>query len=188
MPYCKLTRHDVKPQFDDVNLQYRNVSSHTNPQKILFDVKPSFVIIRIVCSEHVSFKGERKMKIAYLSMVLITLLLSGCNNVNQVEQVQKSNLTTGMVKKTIIEGVTTQNEILEVFGAPNIITKNKSGNEVWTYDTISVQKSAEEGYWNVIVGGVSGGRSSTSTRTFTLMIEFDGNEVVKECSYRASAF
>jgi len=128
------------------------------------------------------------MKIKYLSMVLIALLLSGCNNGNQVEPVQKSNLTTGMVKKTIIEGVTTQNEILKVFGAPNIITKNKSGNEVWTYDTISVEKSAEEGYWNVIVGGARGGRSSASTRTFTLMIEFDGNEVVKECSYRSSAF
>ncbi len=93
-----------------------------------------------------------------------------------------------MVKKTIIKDVTTQNEILKVFGAPNIITKNKSGNEVWTYDTVSVVKSGEEGYWNVIVGGVSGGKSSASTRTFTLMIEFDSNEVVKECSYRASAF
>lgn len=129
-----------------------------------------------------------KIAYAYSSIVLIALLLSGCNNVNQVEPVQKSNLTTGMVKKTIIEGVTTQTEILKVFGAPNIITKNKSGNEVWTYDTISVEKSAEEGYWNVIVGGVRGGKSSASTRTFTLMIEFDSNEVVKECSYRASAF
>ena len=129
-----------------------------------------------------------KIAYAYSSIILIALLLSGCNNVNQVEPVQKSNLTTGMVKKTIIEGVTTQNEILKVFGAPNIITKNKSGNEVWTYDTISVEKSAEEGYWNVIVGGTSGGKSSASTRTFTLMIEFDSNEVVKECSYRASAF
>ena len=93
-----------------------------------------------------------------------------------------------MVKKTIIEGVTTQNEILKVFGAPNIMTKNKSGNEVWTYDTISVQKLAKEGYWNVVVGGVSGGRSSASTRTFTLMIEFDDNGIVKDNSYRVSQF
>ena len=100
------------------------------------------------------------MKIAYSNILLIVLLLSGCNNVNQVEPAQKSNLTTGMVKKKIIKGITTQNEILKVFGAPNIITKNKSGNEVWTYDTISVEKSTEEGYWNVIVWGASGGKSS----------------------------
>lgn len=117
---------------------------------------------------------------------VLVLLLLGCATSEQ--PAQKSSLTAGMVKKQIVEGVTTQNDILQVFGAPNIITRNKSGKEVWTYDTISVEKSAEEGYWSVIVAGAAGGRSSASTRTFTLMIEFDDNEVVKECSYRASAF
>ncbi len=127
------------------------------------------------------------MKKALIVLFSVFLLFTGCAE-NKIEQTEKSNLTAGMVKKTIIKGVTTQNEILKVFGAPNIITKNKSGNEVWTYDTISVEKSGEEGYWSVVVAGVSGGRSSASTRTFTLMIEFDSNEVVKECSYRSSAF
>ena len=127
------------------------------------------------------------MRKALISLFLAYLLLPSCTP-NETGQIEKSNLTAGMVKKTIIKGITTQNEILKVFGGPNIITKNKSGNEVWTYDTISVVKSGEEGYWNVVVGGVSGGKSSASTRTFTLMIEFDSNEVVKECSYRTSAF
>jgi len=127
------------------------------------------------------------MKKGLIVLFAAFLFLSGCAQ-NETEKIEKSNLTAGMVKKTIIEGVTTQNEILEVFGAPNIITKNKSGNEVWTYDSISVVKSGEEGYWNVIVGGVSGGKSSASTKTFTLMIEFDDNDVVKGCSYRASMF
>jgi outer membrane protein assembly factor BamE (lipoprotein component of BamABCDE complex) len=116
------------------------------------------------------------------------LLLAGCSDVNSVQPVQKSNLTPGMVKKQIIKGVTTQNEILQVFGAPNIVTKNKTGNEVWTYDTISVEKSAEAGYWTVVVAGASGGKHSSSVRTFTLMIEFDSNDVVKDCSYRVSSF
>ena len=127
------------------------------------------------------------MKKALIALLLVFLILSSCRP-NESEKIERSNLTAGMVKKTIIEGVTTQNEILTVFGAPNILTKNKSGNEVWTYDTISVVKSGEEGYWKVIVGGVSGGKSSASTRTFTLMIEFDNNNVVKECSYRSSMF
>ncbi len=127
------------------------------------------------------------MRKALIVLFAAFLFLPSCTQ-NEIEQIDRSNLTAGMVKKTIIEGVTTQNEILKIFGAPNIITKNKSGNEIWTYDTISAEKSAEEGYWNVIVGGVSGGKSSASTRTFTLMIEFDSNEVVKECSYRSSAF
>ena len=127
------------------------------------------------------------MKKVLITLFLAYLFLPSCTP-NKTEQIEGSNLTAGMVKKTIIEGATTQNEILKVFGAPNIITKNKSGNEVWTYDTISVVKSGEEGYWNVVVGGVSGGKSSASTITFTLMIEFNNDDVVKECSYRASAF
>jgi len=127
------------------------------------------------------------MKKALITLCAVFLFLPSCAQ-NESEQTERSNLTAGMVKKEIIKGVTTQNEILKVFGAPNIVTKNKSGNEVWTYDTVSVVKSGEEGYWNVVVGGVSGGKSSASTRTFMLMIEFDSNEVVKDCSYRGSAF
>jgi len=124
------------------------------------------------------------MKIVSL-LILICVFICGCK---PAEPVEPSNLTAGMVKKEIVEGVTTQQEILSVFGPPNIITKSKSGNEVWTYDTISVKQSAKDGYWNVIVAGGSSTKGSSSTRTFTLMIEFDSNEVVKTCSYRSSAF
>ncbi len=120
-----------------------------------------------------------------LPLILICVFICGCK---PAEPVEPSNLTAGMVKKEIVEGVTTQQEILEVFGPPNIITKSKSGNEVWTYDTISVRQTSKDGYWNVIVAGGGSDKSSTSTKTFTLMIEFDSKEVVKSCSYRSSAF
>ena len=125
------------------------------------------------------------MKAKIFILVLFLIFASGCAT---VEPPQKSNLTPGMVKSKIIKGQTTQNEILEVFGAPNIITKNKSGNEVWTYDKVSIETSSSEGFGTIIIAGVGGGRSSASTRTFTLMIEFDDNEVVRNYSYRSSAF
>jgi len=93
-----------------------------------------------------------------------------------------------MAKTKIINGVTTQSEILAVFGSPNIITKNKSGNEVWTYDKVAMEKSNEDGYWNILVAGKGGGKQTTSTKTFTLMIEFDDKDIVKDNSYRASQF
>ena len=99
-------------------------------------------------------KNVSKASLVSLSFLLSLVLVigSGCNT-NTVEPVQKSNLTAGMAKREIIEGVTTQNEILELFGAPNIITHNKTGNEVWTYDKVSVEKSATTGG----VGGFGGG-------------------------------
>jgi hypothetical protein len=93
-----------------------------------------------------------------------------------------------MAKTKIIKGATTQNEILTVFGAPNIVTKNKSGNEVWTYDRMSVESGSSDVYGTAILVGGVGNRTSTSTRSFTLMIEFDENNVVKDFSYRSSTF
>jgi len=69
---------------------------------------------------------------------LLSFFIMGCAS---VQPAQKSNLTVGMVNKTIVKGQTTQNDILQTFGAPNIITKNKSGKEVWTYDKVSAASS-----------------------------------------------
>jgi UDP-galactopyranose mutase len=49
------------------------------------------------------------------------------------ESTQKSNLTFGVVKSKIIKGTTSQAEILQIFGSPNLTTKNKSNND---YDII----------------------------------------------------
>jgi len=116
----------------------------------------------------------------------IFFLLSGC--ASTTEPVQKSNLTPGMAKTKIIKGQTIQKEILEVFGPPNIVTKNKSGNEVWTYDRVSVETGSSDSYGTIIIAGIAGSKTSTSTRTFTLMIEFDEKDIVKDYSYRSSAF
>jgi len=117
--------------------------------------------------------------------LFILLILCGCAT---VQPYQKSNLTPGMAKAKIIKNQTSQTEILDIFGAPNIITKNKSGNEVWTYDKVSLDSSASSGYGTLIILGVAGGKSSSSTRTFILMIEFTKNNIVNNFSYRSSAF
>lgn len=120
-----------------------------------------------------------------VSLFLLAILIGGCAS---VQPIQKGNLTPGMAKTKIIKGQTTQNEILEVFGAPNIVTKNKSGNEVWTYDKASVETGTSDVYGTIIIAGGVGSRTSTSARTFTLMIEFDDKGIVKDYSYRSSAF
>jgi hypothetical protein len=120
-----------------------------------------------------------------VSLLLLVVLIGGCASVQPAE---KGNLTPGMAKTKIIKGQTTQNEILEVFGAPNIVTKNKSGNEVWTYDKASIETGTSDVYGTIIIAGGVGSRTSTSARTFTLMIEFDDKGIVKDYSYRSSAF
>ena len=43
-----------------------------------------------------------------------------------------SPFTHGNVQLTLKNGVTTQTEVLETFGAPNVATVDSDGNEVWT--------------------------------------------------------
>lgn len=51
-------------------------------------------------------------------------------------QPKASALTPGMVVKHIQKGKTTQAEIMEVFGPPDMVTKSGSG-EMWGYDKVS---------------------------------------------------
>lgn len=75
------------------------------------------------------------MRKLYVILLFFSLLFSiSCNSYKygaNAEPTQKSNLTFGVVKSKIIKGNTTQSEILEIFGAPNLVSKNKSNNEVW---------------------------------------------------------
>ncbi len=119
---------------------------------------------------------------------VIALLCLACSGCATVQAPQKSNLTPGMAKTRIVKGETSQNDILEVFGPPNIITRNKSGNEVWTYDKVSIDTSSSGAYGTLVVIGAGSESGSVSTRTFILMIEFDKNGIVDDYSYRSSAF
>ena len=49
---------------------------------------------------------------------------------------KEDKLTLGTVQSKIKKGMN-QTEVLEVLGSPNIVTKNKSGNEVWTYEKLA---------------------------------------------------
>ncbi|MEP7006628.1 MAG: hypothetical protein ABI810_11645 [Sphingomonas bacterium] len=120
------------------------------------------------------------------------------------ERSDPNTLTHGMVQMSLKVGVTTQNDIIEKFGAPNITTIDGSGQEMWVYDrhaTVSYDKSSGFSIGMLIGGGggdVGGGgglgfgsrksESSQSSRTMTLIIKFDSNHVVSDFKSRSSSF
>jgi len=82
---------------------------------------------------------------------------------------QNSNLTVGMVKTKIIKGETTQAEILQVFGAPNIITKNRNNNEVWNYNRMSFTSVTGTDSAMIIFWGGSRAMTAATTKSFDLI-------------------
>ena len=86
----------------------------------------------------------KSAKIACL-FLLLSFLFSGCAAPANVQPVttETNELTHGNVKLKLEVGVTTQAEVLEGFGAPNITTIDSQGREVWSYQrAASVQQSS----------------------------------------------
>ncbi|WP_337186604.1 hypothetical protein [Phenylobacterium sp.] len=93
----------------------------------------------------------------------------------------------------VTPGTTTQAQILETFGAPNIVTLDGQRNEVWSYQrhaTVS-QASGGSSYFTVVLFG-SGQYAEgfqQSQRTITLIIKFDPKtKVVSDFHSRTSDF
>ena len=132
-----------------------------------------------------SLSGKLILAMAVISAVA----LGGCAaTVRESQTTEKSNLTVGVVKSEIIKGETTQAEILELFGSPNIVTKNRSDDEVWNYNRMSFENvSGSDGGFIILWSG-SRAISSSTTKSFDLIITFDENDVVKDYSVIAASF
>ena len=127
------------------------------------------------------------------SLACVCALLAACAQpAPQPVTARNSPLTHGNVQMSLKVGATTQTEVLETFGAPNITSIDGSGQEVWTYQrhaTVS-QSSSGENYWTIILAGGSQEASGfeQSQRTQTLIIKFDANKVVSDFRSRSSEF
>lgn len=123
--------------------------------------------------------------------MLFCASLAGCAVQPETKSVP-SPLTHGNVQMTLKNGITTQNEVLEAFGPPNIMTLDGSGNEVWTYHKQATVTKAESAntYGTIILFGGSGGTSGfeQSSRTMTLIIKFDKDKKVMDFKSMATNF
>ena len=115
-----------------------------------------------------------------------------------------NTLTHGMVQLAMHVGKTSQLEVLDAFGAPNITTLDAQGQEVWVYDRqATVSTSGSSGFSiGMLLGaagdGVAGGgglgfgsaksKSTQTQRTMTLVIKFGPDKIVSDFKSRSSSF
>ena len=123
-----------------------------------------------------------------------------------------SNLSYGTVTATVKKNVTTQAELIDLVGGPNISTTDKDGAETWVYErTASMSDTAGTAdqknvaaffgaggtIGNAAIGGGASGsaarqnnqqRNVTSVRTLTVVVKFNPDKTVKDYSARASYF
>ena len=131
-----------------------------------------------------------------LVLTCMVVMFGGCAMPPPADNAEsKNSLTTGQVQLTLQKDITTQEQVLVAFGAPNLVTLNSEGEEIWTYQrnaTVSNANSSSA-YGTVILFGGSTRSSGLeqSSRTMTLIIKFkliNGLKRVSGFSSRSSSF
>lgn len=123
-------------------------------------------------------------KIIFLFLILFTTF--ACTNTVIINQ--RSNLTVGFIKKNVIEGETNQSDILTFFGAPNIITTNSKGNEVWNYAQSSYQNNSINKTSGTFGTSNSSVLSNSSTASFNFIIVFNSKGIVESYKVVSASF
>ncbi len=152
-----------------------------------------------------------------LTVAGVTAIAAGCNTTLKPEPFDANHrLTAGQVKMTVQVGKTTQNDIFQSLGAPNVIALENGKGEIWTYDQIRVRKSAQGygagAFFGTLFGlgdsvhmhstrdyghgaGAAGIQASgnaanatTSVLTATLIVRFDTNEKVASYKMLVTSF
>lgn len=130
-------------------------------------------------------------------LLLLPLVAFGCQtqtaseHAADVADAEARELTAGVVQREIRVGMSGA-EVAEVLGSPNIVTTDEERREVWVYDRISTsQVYSESGSYGtlVIVGASSStGARSTTQKSFTVIIKFDKEGLVRDFAYHTSKF
>jgi len=129
--------------------------------------------------------------------------MSGAQHRAEVQDDSTPRLTVGTVQREIRVGLTGA-EVVDVLGAPNVVTTDAERNETWVYEKVaseSVHSTSSAGVAALILGGGgdtagagvgtlgrSAGATSRTQRTLTIVIRFGADARVREFSYRASQF
>jgi outer membrane protein assembly factor BamE (lipoprotein component of BamABCDE complex) len=134
---------------------------------------------------------------------MAVLLTAGCSATHHVADVRAADdidrVTVGTVQKEIVIGMSAA-DVAAVLGSPNIVTTEEERQETWIYDKISTDVTYSRSSGSIVglifgssgggagVGKTSAGSSSSSQRTLTVIIKFDGNSRVRDFSYHTSRF
>ena len=142
----------------------------------------------------------------------ICLMLGGCFGGGESERYHNSELTHANMKWHLEKNRTTQGEVMEAFGPPNVTSVDSEGLEMWVYQKMSTSTierafggglnlsgmlkgigAVEDKLMSASVGsngGFQGGRhtSTQSSKTCALILKFDAAGVLVEYRFRTSNF
>ncbi len=115
----------------------------------------------------------------------------------------ETDISYGALKMHLEEGVSTQRDVIKLFGSPDNMMMDSKG-ELWTYDRVTRTSTTTDNSANesntvsgsiIILGGNTSdsnrkaqSTTSSSTKTITAILEFDKDGVLIKYSVRISKY
>ena len=149
---------------------------------------------------------------ALATLLFLALLMNGCMTMppaplppqpSAETQQPQSELRYGTVTSRVVKDKTTQTELVELFGGPDIATTDAAGTETWVYESKSSTSTSQSqsavsargaGLHLFFFGEASAqardqnsGTSTYSTKNVTLIVNFNKDKTVKDYSVRQSS-
>lgn len=128
--------------------------------------------------------------ITLLSLLLITVSCAS-------EKPSQSKINSLEVSEKLVKGKTTQAQVIESFGTPDIVEKTPNG-DMWAYNRHANENSstgagvshyiAAAGFWNFTGMSLSGDKSTSSTNTASLVLYFGQSKKLVNYTYRTERF
>ncbi len=128
-----------------------------------------------------------------LFFVIVALVSISCSS----SKPSQTKINSLEVSDKLKKGETTQAQVLENFGAPDVVEKTSEG-DMWGYNrTASENESVGGGVshyltsaalWNFTGMGINGDKSSSSTKTASLILHFNGKKILRNYAYRTEKY
>lgn len=128
-------------------------------------------------------------------LIISMFAFVACASNEKAEEKNPFNAIT--LKEKIIEGKTSQAEVLETFGAPDITTESEQKEDVWTYAKTSTKNQGSSAGIGALalflpgpLYGVGGSfdkhEDETATKSVSVIIKFNKKKIVKSYSISRS--
>lgn len=128
-----------------------------------------------------------------ITLLTIALISVSCSS----SKPSQSKINALEVSEKLVKGKTTQAQVLESFGAPDVVEKTPEG-DMWAYNRHAnesksfggglVHYANAAGLWNWTGAHIGADESTSSTNTASLILYFQKNKLLKTYSYRTEKF
>lgn len=130
----------------------------------------------------------------FLSLILITFLAVACSS----DKASQTKINALEVSDKLVKGTTTQAQVLEDFGTPDVVEKTPEG-DMWAYARRANENSSVGGgithyistaasFWSFAGMNVNGDKSSSSTKTASLVLHFHKNKTLRTYNFRTEKY